>query len=67
MTEARRNVYLAPLVDDESAHVLAALGERRGLCNGDASVRLHLLASVIAQADRCLPEAVAAARDQGCS
>jgi hypothetical protein len=61
----------APRSDDDTFdlidHALAALAERRGLWLGDDAVLIHLLASLIDQAQRCLPEAVLGARDHGAS
>jgi hypothetical protein len=59
----------APRVDDDSLQVLydafETLARRRTLYwLGDTSVQLHALASLIAQAERLLPEAVHEARDQ---
>ena len=59
----------APRVDDDSLEVLNdaidTLARRRTLdWLGDASVRLHALASLLAQAQRLLPDAVHDARDQ---
>jgi hypothetical protein len=51
------------LVDD----AIAALAQRRGLWIGDDHILIHLLASLIDQAERCLPEAVYTARANGCS
>jgi hypothetical protein len=55
----------APLVDDDTYELIddavAELGDRRDLFFDDAS-NIHLLASLIAQAERCLPLAVAEAR-----
>lgn len=46
---------------------LAALADRRGLWIGDDHVFIHLLASLIDQAERCLPEIVTNARANGSS
>ena len=59
----------APRVDDDSFKILNdaidALAQRRTLYwLGDSSVRLHALASLIAQAQRLLPETVHDTRDQ---
>ena len=58
-----------PLSDEDSFDVVdAAISElagRRGLWIGDDVVLIHLLASLIAQAERCLPEAVASALVNG--
>jgi hypothetical protein len=51
------------LIDD----AIAALAQRRGLWIGDDHVLIHLLASLIDQAQRCLPEAVTTARANGTS
>ena len=72
MTEPRRDHYLPPTVGDDSERVLDAaidsLAKLRGLgCNGDAAATLHLLTSLIAEAQRRLSRAVADARDQDCS
>ena len=60
----------APATDADSQAVLAeaveALAKRRtDYWLGDSAVTLHALASLIAQADNLLPDAVADARDQG--
>jgi hypothetical protein len=59
----------APLSDDDSFDVvdeaISELAGRRGLWIGDDAVLIHLLASLIAQAERCLPEAVAIVRANG--
>jgi hypothetical protein len=58
------------LSDDDSFDVvdeaISELAGRRGLWIGDDAVLIHLLASLIAQAERCLPEAVLIARANGC-
>ena len=58
-----------PLCDVDSFDVvdeaISELAGRRGLWIGDDAVLIHLLASLIAQAERCLPEAVAIARANG--
>jgi hypothetical protein len=59
----------APVVDDLSATILAeAIDELAALRTpywlGDTAVHLHALASLITQAQRLLPAAVARARDQ---
>jgi hypothetical protein len=59
----------APRVDDDSLEVLNdaidALAQRRTpYWLGDSSVRLHALASLIAQAQSLLPDAVHDTRDQ---
>jgi hypothetical protein len=59
----------APVVDDLSATVLdeaidALAALRTPYWLGDSAVRLHALASLLAQAQALLPEAVTQARDQ---
>lgn len=51
------------VIDD----ALAALAHRKGLWLGDDHVLIGLLASLIAQAERCLPEAVFTATENGAS
>jgi len=72
MAEPRRDHYLAPSMDDATERVLDAaivsLGELRGLDHdGDGATSLHLLASLMAEANRRLGSAVAEARAQRCS
>lgn len=72
MTEPRRDHYLPPTIGDDSQRVLdiaiESLGKLRGYgLNSDAATTLHLLASLIAEAQQRLPTAVADARDQTCS
>jgi hypothetical protein len=60
----------APRTDTDSAAVLADAVEtlarlRTPYWLGDSAVGLHVLASLINQAEQMLPGAVAAARDQG--
>jgi hypothetical protein len=59
----------APLCDVDSFDVIdeaiSELAGRRGLWIGDDAVLVHLLASLIAQAERCLPEAIATALMNG--
>ena len=43
------------------------MGLRRGLWMGDGRVMVHLVVSVVEQAQRLLPGLVAEAREQGCS
>lgn len=69
MREPRRDHYLAPTTGDDTDVVVEAavesLGDLRGLAwLGDAGVGLHLLTSLMAEAERRLPRAVADARDQ---
>ena len=59
----------APVVDDHSATVLDEAIDTLGKLRtpywlGDSAVRLHALASLLAQTHALLPEAVAQARDQ---
>lgn len=51
------------VIDD----AISALADRRGLWIGDDHVLIHLLASLINQAERCLPEMVCNARLNGAS
>jgi hypothetical protein len=72
MREPRRDHYLNPLADDDTQAALDAalhdLAIRRGFdTDHDATTSLHLLTSLIAQAERLLPKAVADTRNQGCS
>ena len=69
MREPRRDHYLAPATGEDTERVLEAaietLGTVRGLeWLGDAGATLHLLTSLIAEAQHRLPRAVADARDQ---
>jgi hypothetical protein len=69
MREPRRDHFVAPVTDEDSRAVLdsaiAALGTLRGLeWGGDAGATLHLLASLVAEANARVPRAVADARDQ---
>ncbi len=63
--------HLVPRTGDDTNEViddaLLALAERRGLWLGDDAVVVHLLASLIAQAERELPLAVVDARANGAS
>ena len=58
-----------PVTDADTFDVLDdalnALAERKGLWLGDDTVHIHLLASLIDQAQRALPEAVFTARENG--
>ena len=72
MMEPRRDHYLAPATGDDTEVVvdnaIESLGDLRGLgWLGDASVELHLLASLMGEAERRLPRTVADARDQDLS
>lgn len=59
----------APRTDDDTFDViddaLSALAERKRLWLGDDLVLIHLLDCLIEQAERCLPEAVLGARENG--
>ena len=63
------NTYPGPITDDNTFNIiddaLTALAERRSAWLGDDMVMIHLLASLIAQAERCLPQAVTDARANG--
>src|SRR5262249_30011575 len=66
---ARPGQLPAPRADDDSLNVLTeaidSLARRRtAYWLGDSTVHLHALASLIAQAEHLLPEAVRDARDQ---
>ncbi len=66
---ARPGQLPAPANGDDSLHVLTeATGnlarQRTPYWLGDSGVHLHALASLIAQAEQLLPQAVADARDQ---
>ena len=65
------DAYPPPSTDDDTSEVIddsvSALAERRGLWLGTDATVIHLLASLIAQAERELPLAVTTARDEGCS
>lgn len=60
---------IAPLTGDDTNDVIddavTALAERRGLSMGDHATLVHLIASLIAQAERELPLAVTDARAEG--
>ena len=69
MREPRRDHYLEPATGADTERVLEAaietLGKLRGLpWLGDAGATMHLLASLLAEAEDRLPRAVADARDQ---
>jgi hypothetical protein len=62
--------FPAPLSGDDGTfevvdQAVVELGLLRGLSMGDDVVMIHLLASVISQAERCLPELVASAMAEG--
>jgi hypothetical protein len=66
---ARPGQLPAPATGDDSLHVLtdaidALARQRTPYWLGDSAVRLHTLASLIAQAQQLLPQAVHDARDQ---
>jgi hypothetical protein len=60
-----------PRSDDDTFDIIddavTALAQRRGLWIGDEHVMIHLLASLIDQAERCLPHEVTTARANGTS
>lgn len=60
-----------PRIDGETLALVNAavdsLARRRGSAPGDAGATLSCLASLIAEAQSRLPDAVAAARDQACT
>jgi hypothetical protein len=69
MTDPRRRYPAGPLVDEVGAAVLAVAVEdlvllRSPMWSGDAGAVLHALASLAAQINEWLPDAVADARDQ---
>jgi hypothetical protein len=69
MTDPRRRYPDDPLVDDESEAVLIVAVEdlvvlRSPIWSGDSGAVLHALASLAAQIQQWLPDAVADARDQ---
>lgn len=63
------NTYPPPSTDDDTHEViddaLHALAERRQLWLGSDAIVVHLLASLIAQAERSLPLAVTGALGEG--
>jgi hypothetical protein len=66
---ARPGQLSAPSTGDDSRQILSQAADslaraRTPYWLGDSGVRLHALASLIAQAERLLPEAVHHARDQ---
>jgi len=69
MREPRRDHYVEPATGADTERIIDAaiesLGKLRGLkWVGDAGVTLHLLASLVVEAQARLPRAVADARDQ---
>jgi hypothetical protein len=72
MREPRRDHYVRPTTGKDARQVLdqatQALRVRRGFGPADdPGVALHLLASLIVEAQSRLPAAVTEARNQGCS
>ena len=66
---ARLGQLPAPITGDDSLHVLTEAidqlaRQRTAYWLGDSAVHLHALASIIAQAEQILPQAVCDARDQ---
>lgn len=69
MADPRRRYPSDPLVDDESEAVLVVAVDdlvllRSPMWSGDTGAVLHALASLAAQIQQWLPDAVADARDQ---
>jgi hypothetical protein len=69
MTDPRRRFPDEPVLDEESEAVLVvAVNDlvllRSPMWSGDAGAVLHALASLAAQIDQWMPDAVADARDQ---
>lgn len=69
MREPHRDHYLPPATGPDTErvleHAITSLGNLRGYgWLGDAGMNLHLLVSLIRQAQQQLPRAVADARDQ---
>lgn len=69
-TDPRRRYPDSPLVDCDSEAVLAAAVNdvillRSPMWSGDAGATLHAVATLAAEIERWLPDAVADARDQG--
>jgi hypothetical protein len=71
MTAPRRSRYLRPITDADSRQALTtaidSLCAARGIHPPDPTAYLHALASLIAQADASVGNAVHDARDYGCS
>ena len=71
MKEPRRDHYIAPATGPDSAAVLDAaivsLASARNLVRSDTGVAVHLLASLLAEAQAGLRRAVNDARDRDCS
>ncbi len=71
MSEPRRDHYVAPATGTDSQAALDAavefLSAARDLDTSDPAARVHLVASLIAEAQARLPRAVRQARDYGCS
>jgi len=69
MADPRRPHPERPVIDDDSVEALECAVhqlsiDRAPLNEGHAGLRLHVLASLIAQAEALLPDAVADARDR---
>jgi len=69
MSDPRRSHPDRPVIDDDSIEALERAVhqlciDRAPLNEGHAGLRLHVLASLIAQAEALLPDAVADARDR---
>jgi hypothetical protein len=71
VTSERRDYYLGPAADEETERVLdeavASLAVARNMGSGGAGVELHLLVSLLAEAESRLARAVGVARDCGYS
>ena len=71
MTHSRRDRYIAPGTGPDTAAVIDAAIESLAAARNfevlDATITLHLLASLLAQTQARLPQTVTDARDQGCS
>ncbi len=67
----KADTHPSPRIDDDTSEVIddavSALAERRDLWLGTDATVIHLLASLMTQAERELPLAVAMARGEGCS
>ena len=69
MTDPRRAHPGHVVLDDDSTHVIEEAAYQLSICRspmnyGDGALRVHVLATLIAQANALLPDAVADARDQ---
>lgn len=71
MRQPRRDHYIAPCTGADSRLAMDAAIESlrvaRNFGHGDAAATLHLLASLVVEAEARLRGAVAAARQDGCS